>query len=151
MTWVRFSDFELKLTDNPSNILVMTALFQLTPSGIGLPFMDTIASGLANIQQSGTNTMIGEIDLSPVTQALANPSFRNFAYNGSLTQPPCTEGVAWLIPDQQFPITVAQFNALKSVLKFNSRYTQNKLGDGNLLQIAEGNDTNPGETQQQQK
>jgi carbonic anhydrase len=128
----------------------MTALFQLTSSPIGLPFMDTIVAGLGNIQQSGTNTTIGEIDLSPVTQTLAQASCQSFAYTGSLTQPPCTEGVAWLIPNQQFPITVAQFNALKSVLKFNSRYTQNKLGDGNLLQIAKGNDTNPGETQQQQ-
>ena len=110
--------------------------------------MDTILAGLPRIQKSGTNTTIGEIDISPVTDVLTHPSSQNYAYVGSLTQPPCTEGVVWIIPVQTFPITVKQFNALKQVLGFNSRYTQNKLGDGNLLQIAKGNDTNPNETKE---
>lgn len=137
------------MKDDSSKTLVLTALFELTPSPVGLPFMDTIVAGLSRIQTAGTNTTIGAIDLSPVTEALAHPSENSYGYTGSLTQPPCTEGVAWVIPVQTFPITVQQFNALKCVLKFNSRYTQNILGDGNLLQIAKGNDTDPAETQQQ--
>jgi len=52
----------------------------------------------------------------------------------------------FLIPAEQIPITVAQFNALKRVMKFNSRYTQNELGDVNLLQVASGNDSAVSET-----
>jgi carbonic anhydrase len=126
----------------------MTALLELATCP-GLPFIDSIIAGLPAISARGSNTSIGEIDLSPVIEVLSkSPS--TFAYTGSLTQPPCTEGVKWVIPQHTFPITVHQFNALKSVCKFNSRYTQNKLGDGNLLQIAKGNDTDPAETKQQE-
>ena len=130
-----------------SKKLVLAALLELVPDDKGLPFMDTIIAGLPRIQKSGTNTTIGEIDISAVTDVLA--SCENYAYVGSLTQPPCTEGVAWVVSVQTFPITVKQVNALTKVLGFNSRYTQNKLGDGNLLQIAKGNDTDPGETKAQ--
>jgi len=51
-----------------------------------------------------------------------------------------------LIPAEQIPNTVSQFNAMKRVMKFNSRYTQNELGDVNRLQIANGNDSAPSET-----
>jgi carbonic anhydrase len=130
-----------------SKKLVLGALLQLVWDEKGLPFLHTIHAGLPRIQQPGSNTTIGAIDISPVTNVIG--SGHNYAYIGSLTQPPCTEGVAWVIPNQTFPITVHQFNGLKEVLGFNSRYTQNKLGDGNLLQIAKGNDTDPAETQQQ--
>jgi carbonic anhydrase len=112
----------------------------------GLPFLNEILTGLPRITGRGTNTTIGKIDISPIYNVIATAS--NYAYDGSLTQPPCTEGVSWVIPQVTFPITVKQFNALKAILKFNSRYTQNILGDGNLLQIAKGNDSHPGETQQ---
>jgi carbonic anhydrase len=126
---------------------VLAALLELVPDDIGLPFLETIACGLPRIQTSGTNTTVGKIDISPVTEVLA--SCDNWAYVGSLTQPPCTEGIAWVISTQTFPITVKQVNALTKVLGFNARYTQNKLGDGNLIQIAKGNDSHPAETTQQ--
>jgi carbonic anhydrase len=111
--------------------------------------MDCVTAGLRKIQTSGTNTTIGCIDISPVTKVFLDPSQNDFAYTGSLTQPPCTEGVTWIVTEKIFPMTVHQLNALKGVLKFNSRYTQNKLGDGNLVQIAAGNDTHPGETKEE--
>jgi carbonic anhydrase len=114
--------------------------FQLTTDE-GLPFMDAIVAGLPNVAVPGTNITVGEIDLSPVVAALTNSSLNNFVYAGSLTTPPCSEGVTFLIPSLPIPITVEQYNALKSVIKFNSRYTQNALGDGNLLQITRDNDT----------
>ena len=52
----------------------------------------------------------------------------------------------FLIPAEQIPITVAQFNAMKQVMKFNSRYTQNELGEVNLLRVASGNDSAVAET-----
>ena len=50
--------------------------------------------------------------------------------------PPCTEGVLFLIMRKPLPLDVATYNALKSVMRFNSRYTQNGLGQPNLLVVA---------------
>ena len=137
---VSFRKRKLIIIDNSSSILVLAVVFQLT-TGEGLPFIDSIVAGLPNVTVPGTNITIGEIDLTPVITALTNSSLNNFVYAGSLTTPPCSEGVTFLIPNLPIPITVGQYNALKSVIKFNSRYTQNALGDGNLLQISRDNDT----------
>jgi hypothetical protein len=56
-------------------------------------------------------------------------------YTASLTTPPCTEDVRFLIAEQPLPLDVNTFNSLKSVIKFNSRFTQNSLGKPNLLSM----------------
>ena len=41
-----------------------------------------------------------------------------------------------ILTDPYIIMSVPQFMAMKQFMKFNSRYTQNKPGDPNLLQIA---------------
>ena len=135
-------------TADPKSLVVLALLFQLS-SCAGVPFLDPIVSSLPAITKPGSETTIKGIDLSPAVELLTNSSAETFTYIGSLTTPPCSEGLPFLIPNERLPISVSQFNALKNVLKFNSRYTQNSLGDGNLIQIANGNDSNVQETKQQ--
>jgi hypothetical protein len=125
---------------------VLAPTFQLS-NGAGVAFIESIVAKLELVRTPGTSTTISPLDLSSVIEVLTNNC--SFTYAGSLTTPPCSEGVTWLIPNERLPITVDQFNALKSVIKFNSRYTQNMLGDVNILQVAEGNDTNVGATGKQ--
>src|SRR5437762_7591216 len=122
------------LADSTS-LLVLAPMFQLS-AGCGLTFLDTIVNHLPNISYPGLSVTLPSLDLSAMTSLFTNTSINTFIYSGSLTTPPCSEGVIFLIPDERLPITVDQFNALKSVIKFNARYTQNRVGDGNLIQIA---------------
>ncbi|KAH6608242.1 hypothetical protein Trco_004555 [Trichoderma cornu-damae] len=57
-----------------------------------------------------------------------------FTYSGSLTTPPCSEGVTWYVSSQPLQIDQATYGRVKDVVKFNSRYTQNEPGAVNLLQ-----------------
>ncbi len=68
------------------------------------------------------------------TSALSSLSF--YTYSGSLTTPPCSEGVTWLIATRTFSLSTQDYNALKKVVKFNSRFTQNRLGGQNLISLA---------------
>ena len=55
------------------------------------------------------NTPVNAESLLPANRAY-------FRYNGSLTTPPCTEGVLWLIMKDSVPVSQAQVDAFKRAL-----------------------------------
>lgn len=103
----------------------------------GLEFIDIMAANLgAIVNPGGPPTYLPPVNLEILGSSFAQPKMGLFTYIGSLTTPPCTEGVTHIIPVvERYPMTVRQFNAFKSIIKFNSRYTQNTLGKENLLQL----------------
>src|SRR5215471_3806060 len=123
------------MIDDPSSRLVLTALFELN-NILSLGFMDLIVATLPQVTKPDTETRInGTINLGPVIQVIQHNSTKNFVYNGSLTAPPCDEGVIFIIPNATFPVSMTQFVDMKKVMKFNSRYIQNRPGEINLLQL----------------
>jgi carbonic anhydrase len=57
------------------------------------------------------------------------PTDRGYwTYEGSLTAPPCTEGVRWFIFEQQVEISRAQLKAFAALYKVNSRLIQDTHG-----------------------
>jgi hypothetical protein len=56
-------------------------------------------------------------------------------YSGSLTTPPCAEGVTFLIVKDPLDISVADFNSIKSIVKYNARFIQNSIGKPNMLGV----------------
>jgi carbonic anhydrase len=51
-----------------------------------------------------------------------------WTYEGSLTAPPCTEGVRWFIFEQQVEISRSQLKAFTALYKVNSRLIQDTHG-----------------------
>lgn len=72
-----------------------------------------------------------ELDLSLLSNLTPETSF--FTYSGSLTTPPCSEGVTWYISSTLLSIDGRSYNAIKRVVGTNNRFTQNRLGESNLL------------------
>ncbi|KNE71987.1 hypothetical protein AMAG_15928 [Allomyces macrogynus ATCC 38327] len=67
----------------------------------------------------------GMLDTAPFVAATKG---NFFTYSGSLTTPPCTEGVTWLIPASPLKMSVKQLKALQQVIGFSARPTQFNKG-----------------------
>ncbi|KAJ3366294.1 hypothetical protein GGF31_008103 [Allomyces arbusculus] len=63
----------------------------------------------------------GTLDTTPFVAATKGDFF---TYSGSLTTPPCTEGVTWLVPASPLQMSVKQLKKLEEVIGFTARPTQ---------------------------
>ncbi|KAJ6560000.1 alpha carbonic anhydrase [Mycena capillaripes] len=116
------------------SIIVVGVLFELSEDGTTTSLLTSVLQNLGDVTAPGATTVTGPLNFGPLATAVTTGPLYN--YVGSLTTPPCTEGVTFLILAKPLPLNVATYNAMKRVLKFNARYTQNILGQINLLEEA---------------
>lgn len=118
-----------------TKIAVVALMFQVA-SGESSSIIKSLASSVSAISVPGTKTPIAAgIDFADVTAKIASSEV--LQYTGSLTTPPCAEGVVFMIVKDPLDISVADFNSIKKVVKFNSRYIQNSLGQANLVEVGQ--------------
>lgn len=123
---------------NPSpvdntQLAVIALMFQVSASASD-PLIAGLSSSLDAIATPGTSTEIPSgLDFSSALAKLASSDI--LQYSGSLTTPPCAEGVTFLIVKDPLDIGVEDFNAIKKIVKFNSRFIQNTLGGENMLAV----------------
>ncbi|KAJ5385801.1 hypothetical protein N7509_008342 [Penicillium cosmopolitanum] len=115
-------------------IAVVGFIFALTEDGSGDVLVENILSQVHKIASPGMSVRVGRLRFGHLAGQLE--SYPIYQYSGSLTTPPCTENVAWFISSEPLALSVRHFNAIKHVLKFNSRYTQNTPSEINLLEVA---------------
>lgn len=102
--------------------------------GISSPVLETVFSRVGEIAAPGTKTQTGPLAMTEIVATVLSGSFQS--YSGSLTTPPCREGVRWLVATQKLQIQTATFEQVRSVIGFNARYPQNTPGQPNMLQLA---------------
>jgi carbonic anhydrase len=129
------------MIDGSGAIAVMAVMFELSDN-CTTELLIEVTTNLEGIEEPGSVTKTGPLDFEPLIEHLqTTPLFQD---SGSLTTTPCAEGLMFFATEKPLPINVETFLALKSVVKFNSRYTQNALGEANLLQVA--SDLNKGQS-----
>ncbi|OVA17969.1 Alpha carbonic anhydrase [Macleaya cordata] len=96
---------------------------------------DSFLSELKKDIQKIADTNEKEVNVGVVDPRHINiPGSKYYRYSGSLTTPPCTEGVIWTINDQLSTVTKAQVNLLRRAVdnKSNARPLQ-QLNDRDIL------------------
>lgn len=102
---------------NPSGELaVVGILFEVGPPSTFLaPFMGSLpASKGQKFQSSSTYTVR---DVFPA-------ALRHYQYDGSLTTPPCTQGVNWIVLQETVTASLVQLNQLQAIMHQNNRPVQ---------------------------
>ncbi|KAK1989664.1 carbonic anhydrase [Colletotrichum falcatum] len=98
------------------------------PSG----FLRSVFSRVQEVAAPGSTSETEPLSFCELKTVLQHSEV--YQYDGSLTTPPCTEGVAWNVVAEPLRIDDVTYRAVKKILKFNARYTQNVPGQVNLLE-----------------
>ena len=111
------SPFEIHLVhrDQIGHIVVVSFLADL---GAGHPVLSDLWSSLP--MHAGESAPSRQLDLS----TLVPDSLHHFAYHGSLTTPPCTEGVQWIVMKDKILIAQAQIDKFVGLVGHNARAIQ---------------------------
>ncbi|KAF8067660.1 alpha carbonic anhydrase, partial [Lyophyllum atratum] len=114
--------------------LVLATTFEITTNGATTDLVSILGSRVSQIAVPGSKTYVEFVRVQQIVRHFQTS--RLYQYSGSLTTPPCSEGVMWLVAQYPLPIDAASYLAFKKVIKFNSRYTQNVSGKDNLIRVA---------------
>ncbi|KAL0567816.1 hypothetical protein V5O48_014176 [Marasmius crinis-equi] len=116
------------------SFVVLGVFFSLTEDGTTTELLSAVTEHLSGAAEPGSITETGDLDFAELSNALQSKP--KFHYTGSLTTPPCKEGINFVILKEPLALNVKTYNALKKIMKYNARYTQNALGRDNLLHMA---------------
>jgi len=98
--------------DRDRYVVLSVLGFEGTPS----PGYDVLEAYLP-LAEGETQTIDKPFDLSTVLPSTLTPRFH---YEGSLTTPPCTENVDWIVFEQPFMLSESQVNRLKGNMPINN-------------------------------
>lgn len=97
-------------------------------------FISGVFANLDKAGETGAAVETTPLDFAALKTHIAESPI--WQYEGSLTTPSCDEGVSWNVVERPLFVSATTYRQIKSVIKFNSRYTQNQPGEANLVDNA---------------
>ncbi|KAL1862808.1 hypothetical protein Daus18300_008304 [Diaporthe australafricana] len=105
-----------------------------TSAEVASEMLETVFSSVGDISNPGTATKTPAFAMSGLVAMLSETTFQS--YSGSLTTPPCSEGVNWFVASDPLSVTIDTYKAARSVIGHNARFAQNAPGDENVLSLS---------------
>lgn len=96
--------------------------------------IETVLGAVGEISNPGTATKTPAFAMSGLVAMLSGTTFQS--YSGSLTTPPCSEGVNWFVATEPLSVTLDSYKAARSVIGHNARFAQNAPGEENVLSLS---------------
>ncbi|GLB39256.1 putative carbonic anhydrase [Lyophyllum shimeji] len=94
--------------------LVLGATFEISTNGATTDLVQVLGSHVYQIAAPGSKVYVPYIRVQQVVNFFRTT--RLYQYWGSLTTPPCSEGVVWLVAQNPLPIDVSSYLAFKKVI-----------------------------------
>ena len=107
---------------DPEGRLAVVAVL-LDRGGMAQPLIQTVWNNLP-LEKGSEVGVRGDIDMNHLLPA----DRRYFTYMGSLTTPPCSEGVLWLVLQQPVPMAQDQIGVFSKLYPMNARPVQQASG-----------------------
>ncbi|XP_034178864.2 carbonic anhydrase 1 isoform X2 [Osmia lignaria lignaria] len=101
-------------------LLIVSFLFQITNADN--PYLDHLVTNLWQIVEPGSRLHIPPF---PLTWICPLPENNYYTYNGSLTQPPCSEIVTWIVQSEPIAISSSQVAQFRKVCSSNGPILSN--------------------------
>ena len=117
-------------SDDPSSLAVIALFVQLSSTQT-FHTLESIILHVDAISEPGSTVEIQNLNVTDIVDVVNEASF--YRYSGSLTTPPCTEGVQFFIAQDPIPLRTEKYNDLKEVLGFNARFIQSTWPAKNVL------------------
>ncbi|XP_018569040.1 carbonic anhydrase 7-like isoform X3 [Anoplophora glabripennis] len=119
-------NFDIVEAARSGSLLILSYMFMVTP--IDNPYVEPIVSALRYIKYPG-----GCVSIEPIIISLLLPDFSRdyYTYMGSMTFPPCTEGVKWIVKPEPLLISSKQVRKFRKLhglggpILMNTRPVQN--------------------------
>ncbi|KAM0213996.1 hypothetical protein ACHAQD_009029 [Fusarium lateritium] len=93
----------------------------------------TVLNSVDKIATLGKTTHTKPLKMTGLVSLLESGSFKS--YSGSLTTPPCSEGIKWLVSTEKLTIPTSTYLKARSVIGYNARFPQNVPGEENILSM----------------
>lgn len=107
----RYNNFS-EAIKNEEGIAVLGVLFHI--SNEANPTLENILNSAASIMDKAGEKSVLKEPFSPI-QLLPKDRSSYFRYDGSLTNPPCTENVIWIVFDNTLPVATDQIKRFKQL------------------------------------
>ncbi|KAK2768189.1 hypothetical protein FQN54_000041 [Arachnomyces sp. PD_36] len=122
--------------NQPGRLAVIAVFLQLNETA-PIDGSHNVLAEVSRIPNLGDSIEIPDMDLSALANLVSSSEF--YTYSGSLTTPPCAEGVDWYISGTTIPLHLQLYNDLKAVVGTNNRHIQSPGCGENIIKVAARN------------